>query len=117
MLHAARNSLLQNEDLAKDIYEEILLEEPRFEWPYSYLSMIELTDGELERSKSLLNKAFKLNSNSLKGFAARLRMNLAEWEISDLEANCNRLDELEPGNEVTKAFVEIVELAKKTGLY
>lgn len=117
LLHAARHNLLQETGRAKELYEEIFIEEPEFEWPYSFVAMIELTDGNLERTKQLLKKGLKLNPDSLKLVAGFARVNIAEWKLAQFEKNIERLEELEPGNEMVAAFKDMLEFCKKGGLY
>jgi|AGTN01.2.fsa_nt_gi hypothetical protein len=115
-LNALRLCLTQKKTAGKEIYEELIRDYPDFDWPYVYLSCIVLKEGDLERATDLVNRAVKVNPNSLKGWATIARMYLIEWKLEQLRIVIDKINAMEPSNEFAITFNSFFDFIKNQGL-
>jgi tetratricopeptide (TPR) repeat protein len=115
-MSALRYTLMKKEDKAKELFVELEVKHPNFEWPLIPLAALELKDGNLERCKSLLNTAQQINPSFIKMWCAKGRLAIAEWYLLDLDYCVERATSLDSLDTGTKALVNMQQFINQNGL-
>ncbi len=67
---------------AKDVFEALIAEYPDFEWPYGNLGFLYLGEGNIAKSKKILEKALSLNPTYLNGWLHLARVRALSEEFA-----------------------------------
>lgn len=93
------NNLLNNPKAAKQIWWRLTEEYPEFEWPFSNLASLLITEGDLAEARKLLNRAIELNPCYINAFLHLSSSYAVEMNFEKAKDCLNRILELEPDNE------------------
>ncbi|MBX3075274.1 hypothetical protein KF728_23585 [Candidatus Obscuribacterales bacterium] len=115
-MSALRYTVMQKEDKAKNLFAELEVKHPNFEWPLIPLAALELKAGNLDRCKYLLNRAQQVNPGFIKMWCAKGRLAIAEWFLLDLDYCVERATSLDSFDPQTKALANIQQFVNQNGL-
>lgn len=103
------NNLLANPKAAKQIWWRLTEEYPEFEWPFSNLASLLITEGDLAEAKKLLNRAIELNPCYINALLHLSNTYAVEMDFDKSKELLNRILELEPDNEEALKKSRIVD--------
>lgn len=97
---------------AKDAFEALIAEYPDFEWPYGNLGFLYLGEGNISKSKSILEKALSLNPNYLNGWLHLARVRALSDQFHGAYECLDRASAILPDNadaDKLKEFIKELE--------
>lgn len=104
-------NLMMEGDLcgAKDAFEELIHEYPDFEWPYGNLGFLYLGEGNIKKSRTILQKALSLNPNYLNGWLHLARVNALSEDFSGAYECMSKAAEILPDNVDAEKLLEFIK--------
>jgi len=110
------NNLLTNPKQAKQIWWRLTEEYPDFEWPFSNLASLYLTEGNIAEAKKLLEQAIVLNPCYINALLHLANCHAIQMNYEEAISYIDRILELEPEHEQGLAQKKtIAKVAKLTG--
>lgn len=101
---------------AKDVFEGLISEYPDFEWPYGNLGFLYLGEGNISKSKQVLEKALSLNPNYLNGWLHLARVRALSDDFSGAYECLDKAAAILPDNadaEKLGEFIKELESSEK----
>jgi len=94
---------------AKDVFEALIAEYPDFEWPYGNLGFLYLGEGNIVKSKKVLEKALSLNPNYLNGWLHLARVRALSEEFSGAYECLEKAAVILPDNADAEKLGELIK--------
>lgn len=101
---------------AKEVFEALIAEYPDFEWPYGNLGFLYLGEGNISKSKKVLEKALSLNPNYLNGWLHLSRVRALSDEFAGAYECLEKAAAILPDNadaEKLREFIKELESGEK----
>lgn len=110
------NNMLTNPKQAKQIWWRLTEEYPDFEWPFSNLASLILSEGNIEEAKKLLEQAIELNPCYINALLHLANCHAIQMNYTKAKHYIERILDLEPENEQALAQKQTInKVAKLTG--
>ncbi len=110
------NNMLSNPKIAKQIWWRLTEEYPEFEWPFSNLASLLITEGDITQARRLLERAIELNPCYINALLHLANSYAVEMEYKKAIDCIDRIIDLEPENEEAHKKSETIKrVAELTG--
>lgn len=100
---------------AKEVFEGLISEYPDFEWPYGNLGFLYLGEGNISKSKKVLEKALSLNPNYLNGWLHLSRVRALSDEFSGAYECLEKAAAILPDNADAEKLGEFIKELESGG--
>ncbi|MBX3072471.1 tetratricopeptide repeat protein [Candidatus Obscuribacterales bacterium] len=113
LAEARRKSMRGAEDAAIEVLEELIQRYPDLELPYVVLSNYELRNGRLEKARSLLNTAAKLNPNYLNTWLQLAKVHAIGGDILESQRCLDRATDLDPDDFAIPPLRQLISILSR----
>ena len=101
--------------MGKDVFEALISEYPDFEWPYGNLGFLYLGEGNISKSKKVLEKALSLNPNYLNGWLHLSRVRALSDEFAGAYECLEKAAAILPDNADAEKLCEFIKELESGG--
>jgi tetratricopeptide (TPR) repeat protein len=94
---------------ARETFEELIHDYPDFEWPYGYLSVLCLQEGQTDKAKELLDKALEINPDYVSGWLHMATARGLELDFEGARQCVERALQSDPTDQAALAMKEALD--------